>query len=515
MTETRSLCIIGAGVAGLAAGIYGQLSGFDTEIFEMHSLPGGLCTAWRRHGYWFDGCIRYLYGSGPGQWLYPVMAEVGAAGVRPFIHHDVISCVETGSGTQVTFYADIDRLEQHLLEVAAQDGAAPSARAADAAHVRTFTRAARRFARAQLPVEPPQGLGAMLREVPRMAHYLPPMSRWTKVSFRQFVAGFHSHTLREAFTHYYNYADVLDIPMMFPMVDVAQHDRRNAGVPEGGSLALARDMEQRYRELGGQIHYRAPVKQILVDAGDANRPGQARAVGIKLADGTEHRADVVLSAADARATLFQMLGEQYVSPAYNEAFGQQQVIPPIVQVSLGVARTFEGVPCILNYPLQDPVHIAGQVHHRLSFNHYGYDPSLSPAGKTSVVVVYETEYAPWQALAADRAAYDAEKERVAEQVIDRLDARFPGFRGQVEVIDVATPLTTERYTGNWQGSPQGWQPTVRNVNHNLPSKLDALDRFYVAGQWVQVGGGVPGGILSGRSAIRQLCRDLGQPFAAG
>jgi phytoene dehydrogenase-like protein len=214
-----------------------------------------------------------------------------------------------------------------------------------------------------------------------------------------------------------------------------------------------------------------------------------------------------------------MLGESYMPPAYREAFRERAAIPPIVQVSLGVARTFEGVPHIYNWPLQDPVMIAGQAHHRLSFYHYGYDLTLAPEGKTSVVVVYETEYAPWKALAGDRAAYEAEKERIAEQVIARLDARFPGLRGQVEVVDVATPLTTERYTGNWQGSPQGWQTTLQDFPMGLPSRLPAklgrLERFYMAGQWVQLGGGITGVIQSARNTIRQICRDLGRPFVSG
>jgi phytoene dehydrogenase-like protein len=266
-------------------------------------------------------------------------------------------------------------------------------------------------------------------------------------------------------------------------------------------------VERRYLELGGQVHYRAPVERILVDGPDA--------CGIRLADGTEHRADVVLSAADAHATLYQMLGESYVSPAYREAFKRRAVVLPFVQVSLGVARTFEGVPHILNWPLDDPVMVAGQAHHRLNFHHYGYDPTLAPEGKTPVVVVYETEYAPWKALADDRAAYEAEKGRIAEQVIDCLDLRFPGLREQVEVVDVSTPLTTERYTGNWQGSPQGWVVTVQNMTHNLPNKLDGLERFYMAGQWVRMGGGLPGGVRSAQDTVRQICRDLGRPFVSG
>ena len=39
--------IIGAGIAGLSAGCYLQMNGYDTEIYELHSIPGGLCTSWK------------------------------------------------------------------------------------------------------------------------------------------------------------------------------------------------------------------------------------------------------------------------------------------------------------------------------------------------------------------------------------------------------------------------------------------------------------------------------------
>jgi phytoene dehydrogenase-like protein len=52
--------IIGAGVAGLSAGCHLQSSGYETEIYEAHTLPGGLCTAWRRGAFLFDGCIHWL-----------------------------------------------------------------------------------------------------------------------------------------------------------------------------------------------------------------------------------------------------------------------------------------------------------------------------------------------------------------------------------------------------------------------------------------------------------------------
>ena len=61
----KKVDIIGAGIAGLSAGCYLQMNGYDTEIFELHNKPGGLCTSWKRGDYTIDGCIHWLVGSGP------------------------------------------------------------------------------------------------------------------------------------------------------------------------------------------------------------------------------------------------------------------------------------------------------------------------------------------------------------------------------------------------------------------------------------------------------------------
>jgi len=49
----KTILIIGAGMAGLAAGCYAQMNGYRSQIFELHTIPGGLCTSWRRKDYVF------------------------------------------------------------------------------------------------------------------------------------------------------------------------------------------------------------------------------------------------------------------------------------------------------------------------------------------------------------------------------------------------------------------------------------------------------------------------------
>ncbi len=92
----KSIIIIGAGIAGLSAGCYPRMNGYRVKIFELHDLPGGLCTAWERRGYIFDGCIHYLFGSGEGQPFHEMWQELGAVQARPMINHDEYQRITDG-----------------------------------------------------------------------------------------------------------------------------------------------------------------------------------------------------------------------------------------------------------------------------------------------------------------------------------------------------------------------------------------------------------------------------------
>ena len=96
-----------------------------------------------------------------------------------------------------------------------------------------------------------------------------------------------------------------------------------------------------------------------------------------------------------------------------------------------------------------------------------------------------------------------------------LEQRFPGITPLVEVTDVATPLTLERYTGNWKGSFEGWLITPDNAGvlmKPMRQTLPALKNFYVCGQWVEPGGGLLTSIMSGRRLMKAICREDGIPF---
>ncbi|RPI50195.1 MAG: NAD(P)/FAD-dependent oxidoreductase, partial [Chloroflexi bacterium] len=96
----HSVAIIGAGIAGLAAGCYLQMNGYETEVFEAHYVPGGLCTGWKRGapgtsgGYTFDGCLHWLLGSGPASPFYDMWRELVDMSAVRFVHHDLRMDIE-------------------------------------------------------------------------------------------------------------------------------------------------------------------------------------------------------------------------------------------------------------------------------------------------------------------------------------------------------------------------------------------------------------------------------------
>jgi phytoene dehydrogenase-like protein len=272
----------------------------------------------------------------------------------------------------------------------------------------------------------------------------------------------------------------------------------------GGSQQVVLGIAERFRNLGGALRCKSRVTQVIIEAD--------RARGVRLSDGTEVRADEVIWAADGRTLILDLLGGKYLNDRIRHMYAEWVPVKPIVQVCLGVARDMSQEPARLAFELDQPITVAGEAHKWLSVLHHSFDPSMAPAGKAAVEVWYASGYDYWRELTQDRPRYEAEKRRIADETIATLDKRWPGFRQQVEVVDVATPTTYARYTGNWQGSPDGWYITPDNMRANPLRTLPGLAGLWMAGQWTAPFTGTVIAALTGRQVIQLLCRADRRPF---
>jgi len=493
----KSIIIIGAGIAGLSAGCYGRMNGFSTRIFEMHKKPGGLCTSWKRQGYTINGCIHWLIGSSPAISYYRMWEELGAVQGRQFVNHEEYGRIEDTNGASFIMYTDIDRLERHMKELSPEDAAVTD----------EFIQAIRRCAKFEIPWDKaPETIG-LFDGIGMFIKYFPlirTIGTWNKISLKEFGDRFKHPLLREAFPLMF----MPDFPVSFMLFTFAWLHQKAAGYPIGGSLDFSRAIEKRYLSLGGEITYKAKTVKILTE--------NNRAVGIRLEDGTEHRADYVISAADGHATIFNLLEGKYLDDRVRGYYDALIPFPPLVHVALGINRSFSDVPHAtgLAIKLREPITIGGVQQMLLNVHIWNFDPTLAPAGKTIVSVMFQTDFDFWKKLRENEELYKAEKERIADQVVANLDQRFPGLAAQVEMRDVATPTTFVRYTGNWKGSFEGWQVTPKtwSLGKVMKKTLPGLDNFYMAGHWVEPGGGIPAVAMCGRNVVQIICKNEKKKF---
>ena len=493
-----SVIIIGAGIAGLSAGVYAQANGFQTRIYELHSQPGGLMTSWKRKGYTIDGCIHWLTGSAPGAAFYTLWEEIGLIQNREIFNPEVFSRMEGPDGKVLKIYANADKLEQHLLELAPEDAAA----------IKEMCKTVRICSRFDPPAAYDTGLaglGRLLRSLPGLAMAMPRLGKLMPMTIAEYTTRFKNAFLREALNAiWFEKMSAAALLMTLGWLHSGQ-----AGYPIGGSLPMARAVEKRFCDLGGEIHYNSRVEKIVVE--------NHTAVGVKLADGRVERADYIISAADGYNTLFKMLNDKYVTPEFKGLYEKGEIFPPLLFIGLGVSKKMDdpelyGITGGQRYHFDDPIEIAGEPVRMMDLMIYNFDPTLSPEGKTVITLMHPTSYSYWKELAEEPERYQAEKERIALEYIQRLDRRFPGLAGQVEMADVATPLTFEHYTGNWQGSFEGWLPTPSQMMKGISKTLPGLANFYMVGQWVQAGGGLPSGVTTGRQVVQMICKDAGKRF---
>ena len=190
----RSIAIVGAGIAGMSAGCYAQMNGYRSRIYEMHTQPGGLCTAWQRKGYTIDYCIHWLSGSKPGGSMYRLWEEIVLVRGVELVDLDEFFRYEGEDGRVVTLYRDLDQTEQHLCELSPPD----------APLLREFFGAARKLVGKDMmaDVPPREAMGALqgLKMAPRMLPYLRPFWKWGRVTLDE-VAGRFRDSLPVSYTH--------------------------------------------------------------------------------------------------------------------------------------------------------------------------------------------------------------------------------------------------------------------------------------------------------------------------
>lgn len=531
--QRETMLIIGAGLGGLSTGCYAQMNGYKTHLLEMHEIPGGCCTSWEKGKFTFDWCVSWLLGSGPGNEMYDVWREIGGLDGKQIRHPEVFNIVTTASGDSVRFYSDPDKLEKHLCEISPEDTKL----------IKNFCKGLRQFIKC-LKVYPflkPVGLMKWHEKARMLTSFIPYFNLIRKTIstlMTDYSSNFKSPVLQEAF-NFILYEKHPNFPVLPFYFQLASHATHSAGVPEHGSLGLARSIEARFLKLGGKVSYNTKVEEILVENNTA--------VGVRLSNGEKLFADIIVSASDGYNTVMRMLKGKYLNDTYRKLYTEcitkpDLVFPGYFTLFLGLEKHIaEGEYCTTYILPEDLAEQLIGIRHasiNVQFRNALY-PELSPRDTSIIYLSYFCDIAPWRELAEGEEqvsrdfkgehihtlpvkrgrAYQLAKKQVASLLIDFLEEKFPGLRDAISTRDIATPLTQVRYTGNYDGSVLGWQPFVESgesleeeVKRSGPG-LPGLQNFYFSGVWATTGGLIRAA-TAGRHVMQFICKDDNKAFSA-
>ena len=500
MSATRGLdaIVIGAGMAGLSCAAHLAKAGKRVVVAEQHTRPGGLWSSFSRHGHIFDLSTHWV--TDP-QALNRMLEELGAPAVD-FVQREHLGRY-VGPGWDITIGPDADVFKASV--------------------------------RASFPTVSEESLDTLVTaalDLSRLLDSLPVYSKELASPWSRLRAGMpavrHMPTLRRlATTPAETYLQTLfpgeglaglraalhllapipGMPAVGPLAILGTSLRGRLYAPRGGSQALADAFAAAAVQNGAEIRYSRRVVALLSEGREIR--------GVSLDDHTELRAPVVISAVDAKQTMYRLLGRDRVPESYKRLLEGQPVSEPYGLISLVTTlepRTFgldgdDVFVCPSNdVPRALETKEPGECFFLLVFPPY-HEPRADPTLR-AIQVVAPAAYAwreHWETWPTPErgAAYYALKEEWSNALIARVQDYLPRLSSHLVVKDVATPITFYRYTANTEGAPVGWHYTSRR---SWKQRVPFARGLYLAGHWVGPSGAIPA-TRSGKWAAELVLRD--------
>jgi phytoene dehydrogenase-like protein len=285
---------------------------------------------------------------------------------------------------------------------------------------------------------------------------------------------------------------------------------------KGGNGGFTQVLARAATAYGAQIRLGAAVTDLITESG--------RAVGVALADGTELRAPVVVSALDPRRTFLELCDPRELPLDLVDDVRRMR----FRGVSAKVNFALDGLPRFPALPDTDD-HFGGflnigptieYVERAFDAAKYGWyserpfidaavqsvvDPDMAPPGQH--VMSCFVQYAPYELAGS---TWEAEREGLGDAAQAVLESHFPGFGDLVLRREVVTPVDIENRTGLSEGNIFAGEFLAPQMYVFRPSPgwsryATPIEGYYQCGSGTHPGGCVIGS--PGRLAAQRVLRD--------
>ena len=503
--------IIGSGLGGLSCAAAFARKGYRPLVLEQHDKPGGYATAFSRPGGFLFDVSLHSTGAGERNGVRNLIAGFPEISDIEFVGHPYLYRAIFPDHDLRVRQRNLSRYLAQLADSFPEEWAGIEALFAD---MQALNREIEQLSRAQDRVDP------VLFPVEYPVLYRCGRQTWGQMM----DAHLRDPKLKGIVSAQWIYYGLppSKIASFYYALPAIGHLEQGGYYPRGRSQTISDALAKSIETRGGKLMLNTRVERILTQNGAA--------YGVQCVGGQQFLARAVVSNASAGQTFYRFLDEDPESDdgsfaAYKERMAGFSTSLSSFQVFLGLNRDLVGKLEIPDseiflepgYDLEAAYQAARQADVETSgmcvtlydnlFNAY------SPRHKNTVNLAVLQGFDQWEPFAEDywagrKAAYNAEKERMARVLIARAEeAVLPGLSKAIEVLEVGTPLTNLRYTGNDRGAIFGWDQTLDNSGDRRVGHATPIQNLYLAGAWTRPGHGYGPVIQSGLECFGEIVRD--------
>jgi len=290
------------------------------------------------------------------------------------------------------------------------------------------------------------------------------------------------------------------------------HYMNGAYYPEGGGQMIAARLVEVIEACSGEIRTLSPVEKIVVENG--------KAVGVRLETGERLDAPLIVSNADYRRTMRDLVGEAHLNPATISWAEEAAMTLGLVCVYVVVDIELDGpnsnyfvFPDYRTDELYEELDAGGLPSGDVPFAYMALasrkdpdNPELCPPGHTNFQIMtlaprgnayWGVETGPADGGRYRRSdTYRVRKQELTDQLLTAAEKALGPFRDHIVHLETATPLSHERYTRSSGGTSYGYVHSPDQVGPNRPSYRTEIDGLWVVGANTVSGHGI-GGAASG------------------
>ena len=526
--STKKIIIIGGGVAGLSAGIFGQKNGFETVIYEKNPWTGGSCSAWRRNGFTIDNCLHWLTGTKEGA-TKKLWTELGVLDEKiPLIKRDIFFASRADGQTAI-LWRNLDRTRRELLELSPDDRAEINGFLDCVLLIKGL-------------LHSNMSARDMLRAIKNQDFSEKPLEfafkfiQYINLNSEQLAKKFKCRAIGSIFLDFMD----KNYESYWLMLAYSFFIDENGDLPKDGSMGLAKNLKEKYLSLGGKIVLNCPAKQIIVDrksriekiiemdASGSEKIAALKNLGQDLGDGMTRKkiichhstgvlfengrtesADYIVAACDINFTYKKLLENHYTPRPLKKVLKKHGKGKPVVYSSFQVAFAVDGLfDCVEDTLGIDcaTIRIGTRMCSRFTIKNYRlYGDYIAPEGKTVIQVSipqYARDFRYWRKM--DRDEYQKYKISTANVIKGEIEKLFPEYRFRLSILDVWTPLSYNKICNDYYGAYMRYITTPFNMNAFMPLDVKRLDNVFLASHFLRYPGGLPTAAQTGKDVIDEI-----------